>query len=498
MNLMKMFTLSEILEVTGGRLQGDKQAAFCAVPSGTDNYSGISIDSRTIKPGELFVAIKGKRYDGHNFIKQALTRGAGAALVQKGVRLKGAVPDRTATTLVWVKDTLKALGDLAGYHRLRFNIPVIAVTGSNGKTTTKDMIYHILSSDKVVLRNKGTENNNIGLPLTLLKLRPRHKAAVVELGTNHPGEIAQLNEIARPTIGVITNIGPAHLEFLKTIQGVAREKLSLLPYLKNGQVVLNNDDIEFDSKSKKFYVLGKTINSQLPQGLKLFFYGTGQALDCGIEKISTDLNSSRFSLKIKKSFPGKRAGQYNLNLKTVGHHNILNAAAAFSVGLILGLKPEKILKRLSKFQQAGMRLCPRKIKGLLIIDDTYNANPASLEAGLRWLSGLKVKRGRKIVVCADMLELGTKAGWYHKETGKLIQTLNIDHLICYGQQAGLIAEAALKAGMDKNKLKSYLRPWAVVNYLKIIVKPGDVLFFKGSRSMQMERLKECFITCYIP
>ncbi|MCK4249585.1 MAG: UDP-N-acetylmuramoyl-tripeptide--D-alanyl-D-alanine ligase, partial [Candidatus Omnitrophica bacterium] len=478
---------------------------------------------------------------------QALTRGAGAVLVQKGVRLKGAAPDRTATTLVWVKDTLKALGDLAGYHRLRFNIPVIAVTGSNGKTTTKDMIYHILSSDKVVLRNKGTENNNIGLPLTLLKLRPRHKAAVVELGTNHPGEIAQLNEIARPTIGVITNIGPAHLEFLKTIQGVAREKLSLLPYLKNGQVVLNGDDIEFNSKTRKFCINGKTINSQLPQALKLFFYSSVrqtvcaaparvnsavrqsicavparvrsirkdeqrclprsvrcprvrhcQVADCGIEKVSTDLNSSRFSLKIKKSFPGKRAGQYNLNLKTVGYHNILNAAAAFSVGLILGLKPEKILKRLSKFQQAGMRLCPRKIKGLLIIDDTYNANPASLEAGLRWLSGLKVKRGRKIVVCADMLELGTKAGWYHKETGKLIQTLNIDHLICYGQQAGLIAEAALKAGMDKNKLKSYLRPWAVVNYLKIIVKPGDVLFFKGSRSMQMERLKECFITCYIP
>ena len=270
---------------------------------------------------------------------------------------------------------------------------------------------------------------------------------------------------------------------------------------------------------RKFSVSAKTINSQLPQALKLFFYssvrqtvcaapvrvnsalGCGPrkgAADCKIGKVNTSLNNSQFSLKIKKSFPGKRAGQYNLNLRIAGRHNILNAAAAFSVSLILGLKPKKILKRLADFKQAGMRLCPRKTKGLLIIDDTYNANPASLETGLRWLSGLKIKRGRKIVICADMLELGTKAGWYHKETGKLIQALNIDHLICYGRQAGLIAEAALKAGMDKNKLKSYRRPRAVVNYLKIIVKPGDILFFKGSRSMRMERLKECFITCYIP
>lgn len=475
-----MFSLKEVLEITGGRLEGTNQAKF---------YNGISIDSRTIKKGELFVAIEGKRYDGHNFIKAALARGAGAALSNQKVRF-----NQAQDKIIRVDDTLESLGRLANYHRLRFDIPVVVVTGSNGKTTTKDMISHVLSETRCVLKSKGTENNTIGLSLTLLRLNQSHEVAVVEIGSNHPGEIAQLCEIASPTIGVVTSIGPSHLEFFKTVQAVAREKLSLLSYLKSGIAILNGDDIQLSS------TLVSTFKGSGYQ--KIIFYGTGNNNDFQAEDIHTDLYRTGFTLKIKKKckreyFKKFLNNRYEVKLKVPGRHSVFNTLATFAVAGVLNLRPEQILHRLSTFRQHHMRLYPRRIRGLYIVDDTYNANPASLEMALRWLSELNSK-GRKILVCADMLELGEVSKRYHRKIGHLVAYSGIDFLIGYGPEAREMVSGASQAGMEKCRLRSYLRPQALVRYLLGLVKPGDILLFKGSRRMQMEKLKECFITSYTP
>ena len=358
-----MFTLNELLKATGGKL----------IRGASDSpIRGISIDSRTLKPQEAFIAIKGINFDGHDFIPEAINRGASCVIKNRQSKTKGALP----VALLEVKDTLLALGDIARFQRRKFNLPVIAVTGSNGKTTAKEMIAEVLSVKFRVLKNPGTKNNQIGLPMTLLNLSAGYDMAVLEIGTNHFGEVDYLSRICLPNIGVITNIGPAHLEYLNDLKGVFREKCALLKNLKRPALaILNADDKllkkELCRKTKGSIVLG---------------FGTRQKSDFFASDIRSKAGRTEFLLRKKHRFA----------LNTAGYHNIYNALIAIGIGRIFGLSYPGISASLSGFTFPEGRLNLKTINNLTFLDDTYNSNPFSLEQALSALAGLKPK-GRKFL-----------------------------------------------------------------------------------------------------
>ena len=451
----------EIIEATKG----------VAVSGGTTrSFTGISIDSRTISPGEFFVAIKGNSHDGHAFAGEVIDKGikgliAGRQYIE---RLPCDKWKKAGVLCVAVEDTIKALGDLATYNRRRSGTSVVAITGSNGKTSTRQMTSSVLSRRFHVLSTTGNLNNEIGLPLTLLKLSPIHKLAVVELGMNHSGEIARLARICRPDIGIITNIGPAHLEGVNSIEGVMNAKGELLDGITpDGTAILNADDERVTRLAQK--ATGKVI---------LF----GHSENALIRALSVEAKgtSTSFTLRLPKE-------SITVNLPVPGEFMVSNALAAASVGYLLGLDACDIKAGLENFSPAKGRMNIFTMKnGITIIDDSYNANPGSMEAAIKTLAGLKGNK-RGIFVAGDMLELGTHSEAMHRKIGALSAESGIARLYASGEFSGKIAEGAVGNGMGSSAIFTGSHE-DIINDLKGRLKSEDWVLVKGSRGMRMEKI----------
>ncbi|MDD5156410.1 MAG: UDP-N-acetylmuramoyl-tripeptide--D-alanyl-D-alanine ligase [Candidatus Omnitrophica bacterium] len=450
-----MFSCAEILKVVSGKLvNGSAQASV----------RGISTDSRTIRAGEAFLAIKGKNFDGHDYIDRAAKKGASCIIKEKKNKNKV----RGNTACIEVRDTLKALGDIAGAWRKRFNIPVIAVSGSNGKTTAKDMIAWVLSRKFRVLKNEGTKNNQVGLPLTVLKLDDRYNMMVLELGTNHPGEIEYLVKIAQPDIGVITNIGPAHLEHFGSLSGVFKEKIVLIRNLKSPAIAVLNADDRF----LKEEIAGQT---------KLPF-----VLGFGIKNQSDFFASAIAQQGRRLTFCVNRRQEYKLN--TAGYNNVYNALIASAIARIFGLGYADISARLRCFDFPAGRLKFVRRGNVNFIDDTYNSNPASLKHALEALDKFRTC-GRKIMVIGDMLELGRKARAFHIQAGRDAAKV-CDYLIAVGRLSKLAAVSARSCGLSPENIFTCMTSRQAAGILRTKLSAGkdDIILVKGSRAMKMEEI----------
>jgi len=471
-----MFTIDELRAAIGARLlQGGSRGKI----------SGISIDSRKILTCQAFVAIKGDNFDGHDFIEAAVKSGAGCIIKQKDCPVPEKILRRLSpAAILEVDNTVKALGDIACFHRQKFAIPVIAVTGSNGKTTTKEMISWVLSGRFKVLKNEGTQNNHIGLPLALLKLTRRHEIAVVEVGTNHFGEAAYLADICRASIGVITNIGPTHLEHFHDLAGVAKEKYSLIEHLRAPCLaVLNADDAAL---YQKIIAPDKGILS-VGFGVKVSSDFTASSIGYRGGKLRFCVNSSSTS-----SSRGEDRKKYTFTLNTLGYYNVANALAAITLGRIFGMGYPDIAARLESFKFPDKRLKLKKVKNITFIDDSYNANPASLSQALDALSHCAV-RGRKICVMGDMLELGSDKELFHAKAG-VEATQVCDVIVAVGKLSRQAAQAAQRCGFDIKNIFTCDSSCQAKDILIKEISPNkdDVVLIKGSRLMKMEDLLKSF------
>jgi UDP-N-acetylmuramoyl-tripeptide--D-alanyl-D-alanine ligase len=438
--------VEDIITATGGKIiHGDSHA-----------FTGISIDSRTIREGELFVALKGKRFDGHNFLTEALQRGNGAIINFYPIEpVKG-------KTIIYVKDTLNALQGIARYMRLKKDIPVIGITGSNGKTTTKELIASILSTRYRVLKNTGNLNNNIGLPLSLAKLDDE-EIVVLEMGASALGEIKELCEISVPNYGVLTNISHAHLEGFKDLETIRKTKLELIDYVS--VVIVNADD--------PFMMEGVSA-----KGFKgwLIRYGIKNSAEIRAADIRLYEKGSAFNLQTGDN------RSVEIHPKISGMFNIYNVLAAASVGSLFNIDLLDIKEAVDSFIGIPMRFELKELDGIRVINDVYNANPASMQEAVREL--VRIRTGRTIAVLGDMLELGSYEEEAHRKLGRLMSDLPIDIFIAVG------ALMALAASEFQGKVYKLEDAAEAARLLKDIWKKGDTVLIKGSRGMNMERVLE--------
>ncbi|HBO97137.1 MAG TPA: UDP-N-acetylmuramoyl-tripeptide--D-alanyl-D-alanine ligase [Candidatus Omnitrophica bacterium] len=448
-----MMTLDQILTATDGTLIHGR--------GGSRRFNGVSIDSRTLKRGNVFVAIRGKNLDGHRFIARAVRKGASLLVVSEKISGAADLP------VILVKDTAVALGQIAGAYRRGFDIPVIAVTGSAGKTTTKDMIAAVLGSKFKVLKNERTLNNQYGVSLTVLGLKPCHDALVIELGTNNPGEIEWLAGIARPSVAVLTNIGESHLEGLKNRSGVYKEKSAIFRGIgAKGHVIFNNDDP----------YLRKIRGEKKRPGI----------LTCGIERKS-DLQARQIRVKNNRKTCFHVDG-HGFILNTPAPDYVYNALAAIACGRLFGVSDREIKKALEKLAFGGHRQQVRAIGGVTIIDDTYNSNPVSVRNALKTLDALRAK-GKKIFITADMLELGARSTPLHREKGRWIARSTTDVAITVGKFSRHAA-GRIRQGNRSIDVFHHASIAGVPERLKKLCRPGDIVLVKGSRGMRMERVVE--------
>lgn len=433
---------------------------------------GVSIDSRNVKEGELFVALKGDRFDGHDFVPDAIKKGAWGALVERTALEHKFSSLGGLKNILPVEDTLYALQEMAHVHRKKFMVPVVGITGSNGKTTTKEMLASILKQKGPVLKNEGNLNNHIGVPLTLLKMNESHWAGVVEMGMSAPGEIDTLARLVAPTVGVITNIGPAHLEFLGTMDKVAQAKGELLDNLKSeATAVLNADDEHSGALKKRF---------------------AGRLMTFGI---ATKADVTAFDVRQEKEYTdmtiAAEGARINIRLRAVGKHNVYNALAAAAAALAVGVPIDAVKYGLDDFLPVAGRSEIKKIEGRTVLADYYNANPASMEAAITTLVSLK--SGKKaIAVIGDMLELGEGSAEAHREIGRTAARCKVDLLITIGELATYVEKGALEEGMKREQVLGAMSRESAGKLLKQLTDPGDVILIKGSRGMKMEKILEAF------
>ncbi len=433
---------------------------------------GVSIDSRSIRAGELFVALRGDRYDGHDFVPDAMKRGAWGALVERSALEARFSSLGGLKNILPVEDTLFALQEMSHNHRMKFSIPVVGITGSNGKTTTKEMLAGILKHKGPVLKNEGNLNNHIGVPLTLMKLNARHKSAAVEMGMSAPGEIDLLARLASPTVAVITNIGPAHLEFLGSMEKVAEAKGELLNNLPtHGTAVLNADDVYFEFLRNK--VSGPAVS-----------FGVKNKADVSASQIRQNAQYTEFTL----TACGAAA---DVRLRALGTHNISNALAAAAAAIAAGMPLDAVKRGLDEFSPVAMRSEIRDIHGRTVLADYYNANPASMDAAIHTLVSLSPGR-TTIAVLGDMLELGSSAAEAHRQIGRTAVQSGVDIMITLGTLAKHIGEGSLQAGMPKERVFSAQSHAEAARQLKSLSRPGDIVLIKGSRGMKMEKILEEF------
>lgn len=423
--------------------------------------TNVTLDSREINEGSLFIAVKGERFDAHDFVPDVLAKGAAAAVCSK--RLEGVPQDR----VIYVPDTRLALLALAKYYRSKFDIPVVGLTGSVGKTTTKEMVAAVLSQKYRTLATQGNFNNEIGLPKMCFKLDGSCEAAVFEMGMSGFGEISRLTDTARPTVGIITNIGVSHIEMLGSREGILKAKMEILEGMSPESPLIINGD-----------------NDLLPKGVEgipnpVVVCGIScKDADCRAENIEQHSDSMRFVINF-------RGSRYQVELPAVGMHNVYNACIAFACGMLLGVTPEQAVKGLSAYVPAGMRQKIVRRGGITVIEDCYNASPDSIKASLRVLHDLDCTR--RIAVLGDMKELGSYSRHAHLECGRLAAENGIDVLLAYGPEAqGYIdgAEGNIPLAMyfdDKREL---------VLKLCSMLNEGDAILFKASRAMKLEEAIE--------
>ncbi len=451
-----MFKQNELIQATQGQL----------LHSGVNRvFRSLSIDSRSVRPGGVFIAIKGNRFDGHSFVKQAIKKGAAALIVSKEVK----VQKKKEITVIKVKDTTVALGQIASFHRSRFNIPIIAITGSAGKTSTKELIAQVLKSKYKVFKNDKSENNQFGVPLTLLKLRKSHAIAIIELGTNRPGDIAWLSEVAKPTVAVFTNIGESHLERLKSKKGVFAEKKQLLRFIpQEGHIIFNEDD-PYLRKIRGEKIAAKKIN-----------YSIKHSSQFQAKNIRCDEKGRIAFIVNSKSFV----------LRSMAQHNVYNALVAICCGRLFKISYNSINTIIYKQKNTTGRQNIIKAGKRFIIDDTYNSNPVSLRSAIKTLDSLRIRKGaKKFLIIADMLELGKNAKQCHEQMAKHILKTSIDYVFTKGKYSKLITRILDKTPTQINAF--HCENFAQMNrQIRKRVSPSDILLVKGSRSMHMEKVVE--------
>lgn len=458
------FSLQEIVQATGGVLRQGRAS---------DRYVGLTTDSRTAQTGQIFLPLPGERFDGHDFIPGALRRGVGAVIASHTWANRQRHPLPPTVGLVTVTDTLQALGDLAACWRRRFAGPLVAITGSCGKTTTKEMIAHVLGSRYRVLKNEMNLNNLIGMPQTLLGLSPEYDVAVVECGMNRFGEIRRLAQIAQPDIAVLTNVYPAHLEGVGSLAGVAQAKTEMLEGLKpGGRLIYNYDDPQLRQAVRRY--TGPTMG-----------FGFDPAAVVRVLNVATD------GLSVQKITMGYRDQTWDVQLQLPGPHQVANALAATAVGLSLGFQPGETAAALATFRSLDKRSqVEEHACGLVIYNDCYNANPGSMSMALKTLAALP-RQGRILAALGDMLELGAATPQAHREMGALAAQLGVDLLVLYGNYKTFIREGALAAGLPPHRLIMVSSHAEGARRIKEFCQPGDVLLVKGSRGARMEKLLHC-------
>ncbi len=425
----------------------------------------VSIDSREIEPGDLFVAVRGERFDGHDFVPQALDRGALACVVSRPI-------DGRAQSLITVDDTVAALARLASWHRQRTTATVIAVTGSNGKTTTKNMIHHILGAQLKGKAAVKSFNNHLGVPLTLLTAEVDDDYLVVEVGSSAPGEVGRLSGIAEPDIGIITSVGWSHLEGLGDVEGVRQEKMALLRHIRPDGLALVNTDLEATRNAMD-------QDGALCQGLRqnsvaITTFGLDDSATLRVTEAKSGLSGVSFSVNRGRAW----------RLPICGRHHAGNAVAAISVAQRLGLTGEQIAEALASFRAADKRLEVTQVAGVAVINDSYNANPSSTLAAIDLLTDCDGRRGLAI---GDMLELGSHAEQQHRRIGRRTAQAGISVLVAVGKQAEDVMSGAREIRPDIRG-GAFLDVEAAVGALEGWIDHVDVILVKGSRAMAMERL----------
>ncbi len=433
-------------------------------------FARVNIDSRDAQPGDLFFAIKGDKFDGHDFVAEVAAKGVAAVVLEKSKVQSPESKVPADCAVIAVADTRKALGKLAAAHRAQFSLPVVAVGGSNGKTTTKELLAAVLRQKFATLASEASFNNDIGVPLTLLKLTREHQVAVLEVGTNHPGELAPLVQMVAPKFGVITNVGREHLEFFGDVAGVANEEgwlAELLP--ADGKLFVNGDN-EWT----------ETIAARTKANVVRV--GVGKRNDWRASGVQFDRRGMVFNVV---SPAAELGGAYHINL--LGRHQVANALLTIAVGAELGLSRAEIQRGLSESQAAKMRLQLWEANGVTVLDDSYNANADSMLAALQVLSELPCK-GRRLAVLGDMEELGAHSAAAHAEVGRLAATWGVGQLFAVGKMAATMAAAARGAGL--NRVFEFADVAAAAGALKSFVKTGDVVLLKASRATRVERVVE--------
>lgn len=446
--------LEQAAEWTGGRATGDAR------------ITSVVKDTKEVHEGCLFAAIKGERFDGHDFIGEAAQRGAAAVMTARQ-------DESYDIPALYVEDTRQAMLDLAGGYRAQFDCPVVAVTGSVGKTTTRGMTASVLSQLYVTHETQGNLNNQLGLPLTLLGLTHAHEAAVLEMGMSAFGEIASMVQCAKPNLAVITNIGTAHIEHLGSRAGILRAKMEILEGLtaRGGIAVLNGDEPLLWEKREDIY--GRTI----------WFGAENEACDVRASGIIAAADSVSFTVHLPETPP------FAVHLMMPGTHNVTNALAAAAAGWLLGAGAEEIAAGLHAYTPGEHRQRLYEKSGFMIYEDCYNASPDAMTAALRVLGDLG---GRRFAVLGSMLELGDYAAEGHQLTGRAAAQY-ADVLYAYGEHAAAMAAGAAESGMNTENIRIFDSHEALVQALHEHVQPGDALLFKGSRAMRMERALGLFL-----
>jgi UDP-N-acetylmuramoyl-tripeptide--D-alanyl-D-alanine ligase len=458
-----ILTIEEVLRATGGKLLQGKENAF---------FQGISTDSRTITEGELFIALKGPCFDGHHYALEALKKKAGGVLVEEDmvgdIRWNG----YRSRAVIAVKDTLTALGAIARDWRRKYGPPVVALTGSNGKTTTKEMIAACLETTFPILKTKGNLNNLIGVPLTLLTLTEKERVVVLEMGMNVPGEIRRLTEIAEPDVGLITNIQKVHLEGMGSLERLKEEKGELFRKMRrDGTILVNQDDPRVVDLARDY------------PGQKITFGIETPAEVMAKEIQLRGVEGTSFTLILEEE-------AMEVHLQLLGRHFVPNALSAIAVACLFGVELKQAKEAIEHFQSFPMRMEVVPLKdGKTLINDAYNANPYSMELALETLVEVKGK-GRAIAVLGDMLELGNFEKEAHEQLGERVSELAIDFLLALGEDAPLVVESAIRHGFPIERTRIVESHSEAISLLRQRLENGDWILVKGSRRMAMEKIVE--------
>jgi len=452
-------TLERIAAATRGQVRGAPATAV----------RGVSIDSRTIAPGQLFVAVKGPRFDGHEFVAAAIERGAAAAMVHREVGVPAGFP------LVTVGETTQALKDLGRFVRLEAAIPVVAITGSAGKTTTKEMTAALLATQGPVLKTEGNLNNQYGLPLTLLRLSPEHRFACLELGMSAAGELRELSGIARPDVAVITLVAAVHLEFFDSVDAIAAAKAEILEGLgPDGVAVLNWDDarVRRIGEARK----GRTL-----------WFGRDRRCDVSAENWRGTIHGMRFDLRVE----GK---SHDVALPLAGPHFLMNFLAATAAAHEVGVPVEAIVEAAARMKPARSRGEVRRLgRRVTLLDDSYNSNPTAVDAAVTALG--MAAQGRRVVILGDMLELGPTGPELHRETGARLAG-HADLVVGVGALGREFVEGARRAGFPAGGLREFPDSEAAAREVAALVKEGDAVLVKGSHGAHMEKVVEALVATF--